>query len=107
MNLMAVGAVVAAVGFTVGYRQIAGWDTPVSWIGAGLVVGSWLALLHYAPVLIGMLRELMDPIYCEVRRSVGHYAIKVGMRLQFAGARVLSAGLRMRMATVGKKTVEG
>lgn len=105
-NLMAVGAVVAAVGLTVGYRQVAGWDSPASWIGACVVVGSWLVLLHWSPVLIGMLRELMSPMAIEVRRGVGHHAIKAGMRIEAAGKRVMCAGLRMRMAAV-KKTVEG
>lgn len=76
---------------TAAYPVIAGWKPGLlSMVAAGVLVGSWMMVLHYSPVLIGWVGELLAPLaVCVVSGvsrafvALGAWMFSVGLRLGF------------------------
>lgn len=91
MRRKAVVWAVAGVALTAGYPAVAGWNPGLpAMVAAGVLVGCWLVVLHYLPVLFGWVGELLDPVFVCVASGVsrvfvalGAWMFSVGLRLGF------------------------
>ncbi len=71
---------------TAAYPVIAGWKPGFpAMVAAGVLVGSWMMFLHYSPVLIGWVGELLAPLAVCVASAFGRLAFFVGRWVVWIG----------------------